>query len=149
MLPPFFQSLRFRIAAAVLLLALLMLGAALHTLAVVREQRTLDTLLHTSGQLQLTIQTLEKQSLNYLENAPRDYPTYYRDVKLYYEDLKAHIATFDMFTDAFMHGAFGPEMTGLGETIYPDLDAATMAVVRRVEDAWTSYRNCSTSWPGR
>jgi signal transduction histidine kinase len=140
MLPPLLQSLRFRIATVVTLLALLMLGAALHTLAVVREQRTLDVLLHTSGQLQLTIQTLEKQSLNYLENAPRDYPTYYRDVKLYYEDLKAHIATFDMFTDAFMRGAFSPEMTGLDETIYPDLDDATMSVVQRVEDTWTAYR---------
>ena len=140
MLPTLLQSLRFRIAAAVLLLALLMLGAALHTLMVVREQQALDVLLHTSGQLQLTVQTLEKQSLNYLENAPRDYPTYYRDIKLYYEDIKAHIATFDTFTDAFMNRTFGPEMTGLDETIHPDLDDATMAAVGQVEESWSTYR---------
>jgi len=138
--PSIFYSLRFRIAAVVLLLALLMLGAALHTTAVIREQRTLDVLLHASGQLQLTVQTLEKQSLNYLENAPRDYPTYYRDVKLYYEDLKAHIATFDMFTDAFMRRTFETKMTGLTEVLYPELDHATMDVVHKVEETWASYR---------
>ena len=135
------HSLRLRITAAVLLLTLLILGAALHTLALVREQRTLDILLHASGQLQLTLQTLEKQSLNYLENAPRDYPTYYRDVKLYYEDLKAHVATFDMFTNAFMMQSFGPEMTGLEEPLYPDLDEVTMRLVHSVEETWTRYRN--------
>ena len=134
------HSLRLRITAAVLLLTLLILGAALHTLALVREQRTLDVLLHASGQLQLTLQTLEKQSLNYLENAPRDYPTYYRDVKLYYEDVKAHVATFDMFSNAFMMQSFGPEMTGMDEPLHPRLDDNTMRQVRRVEEAWAGYR---------
>jgi signal transduction histidine kinase len=140
MLPKAFQSLRFRITAAVLLLALLMLGAALHSLEVSREQRALAALLHTSGQLQLTLQTLEKQSMNYRENAPRDYPTYFRDVKLYFEDLRAHIATFDMFTDAFMSGEFSPAMTGMPETIHPDLGTATMEVVGEVETTWADYR---------
>jgi len=141
MLPSIFHSLRFQIASVVLLLASLMLGAAWHTTTVIREQRTLDTLLLASGKLQLALQTLEKQSLNYLENAPRDYPTYYRDVKLYYEDLKAHIDTFDMFTDAFMHRAFMPEATGLSEALYPKLDHATMDVVQRVEQTWADYRS--------
>ena len=140
MLPKAFQSLRFRITAAVLVLALLMLGAALHSLEVSREQRALAALLHTSGQLQLTLQTLEKQSMNYRENAPRDYPTYFRDVKLYFEDLRAHIATFDMFTDAFMSGEFSPAMTGMPETIHPDLGTATMVVVSQVETTWADYR---------
>ncbi len=140
MLPPAFKSLRFRISAAVLLLALLMLGAALHSLEVNHEQQNLAVLLRTSGQLQITIQTLEKQSLNYLENVPRDYPTYFRDVKLFYEDMRAHIATFDMFTDAFMRSEFSPEMTGMPETMRPKLDSATMMIVQQVETTWAEYR---------
>ena len=41
------------------------------------------------GYTESRISQLHTQAMNYEENAPRDYPTYYRDVRLYYQDLMA------------------------------------------------------------
>ena len=102
----FLHTLKFQISAALLLLLLLFTGSIGHTLYALEQRRSDSTALNLGAKLQLTAQRLTTQGLNYLENAPRDYPTYYRDVRLYYRDVSAHIETFERINRALTTGRF-------------------------------------------
>ncbi|MCG8436223.1 MAG: hypothetical protein MJA83_19565, partial [Gammaproteobacteria bacterium] len=57
-----------------------------------------EVLGHVS-QLELSVQQLTRKSLNYLDHAPRDYPTYYRDVAVFNNDLQNNIDTIDALVE--------------------------------------------------
>src|SRR6056297_4347871 len=105
-----FASLRFQVTAAFVGLALLLSGAGIYALGAFQRQLAYDALVDIAGRLELTVEQMHAQGMNYWQNAPRDYPTYYRDVRLYYQDLMAHVATFDRVVDTFMSGDFGDTM---------------------------------------
>ena len=113
----FFRSLKFQIISALLLLLLLFAGSITYTFYAIDQHSSDHVILNLASRLQLTAHNLAMQGFNYLESAPRDYTTYYRDVRLYYRDLKGHIGTFDQVTKAFMNGEFPPELTGLMQPV--------------------------------
>lgn len=132
-------TLKFQIPAALFLLLTLFTGSASYTLYAIQQRRNDDVLLNLAGKLQLTAQRLAMQGLNYVENAPRDYPTYYRDVRLYYRDLMAHVATFDQITQAFSQANLPPELTQMEEPIRPRLDVRATMSVEALHSAWADY----------
>jgi len=77
------SSLSFQISAAFLLLLLLFGAASLYSVGAFQRQIDYSSLIDTAGKLELTAQYLHMQAMNYEQNAPRDYPTYFRDVRLY------------------------------------------------------------------
>ncbi len=135
----FLQTLKFQISSALLLLLVLFAGAISYTLYGIEQRRNDNVILNLAGKLQITAQHLAMQALGYKENAPRDYSTYYRDVRLYYQDLMAHMVTFDQVTEAFMNGDFPPALTGMKETIHPMLDDGTRLAVKKLKTTWDIY----------
>lgn len=138
--PGFFHTLKFQVSAALLSLLLLFAGSIGYIFHTV-EQRRLDSLvLNLAGKLRLTAQLMASQGQNYLENPPRDYPTYHRDVRLYYRDLMAHVAVFDRVTDAFMKQDFPPEITGLSDHVQPMMNHDAGMAVQRLDGVWQAFR---------
>ena len=139
MIPSLFRSLRFQIAAALSALVLLFGATAVFTFFASQEQRSGNAVLYLAGKLQVTARHMASQAMNYKQHAPRDYPTYYRDLKLYYQDLMQDMETFQMISDAFMHEAFSPRLTGLPNEVEQRLDPESRAAVTRVETAWAEF----------
>ncbi|MDJ0891415.1 MAG: ATP-binding protein [Gammaproteobacteria bacterium] len=135
----FLHTLRFQIASTLLLLLLLVAGSIVFTFRQFEQRQSDTAVLNLAGKLQDTAERLHLQGINYLENAPRDYPTYYRDVRLYYRDLMAYVTTFNEITDAFMDGSFSPELTALGRTVQPLLDDDTRGAVRQLQETWAEF----------
>ncbi len=134
------RSLRFQIPATLVLLVLLFAGSAAFISAALQEQRNSTAILHLAGKLELTARDMASQAMNYKQNAPRDYATYYRDVKLYYQDLMQDMAVFDGISDAFMREDFQPDLTGLPETVYQGLNAHTRMATQQVEEVWADFK---------
>lgn len=140
-MPSLFRTLKFQITVALLTVLVLFAATTLYTLYIFDRQRGNHALLNLATKLELTTQLLAAQAMNYKENAPRDYATYYRDVRLYYQDLQAHIRTFEQIANAFMAQRFDPFLTGLSHVMYPNLTGATRAAVEQVKAVWTQYRD--------
>ncbi len=89
------------------------------TLGAFQRQLAYDSVVTIAGRLELAAEQMRTQAMNSKQNAPRDYPTYYRDLRLYYQDLMAQVDTFDRVIDTFMRGDFRGEMGGLLPWIRP------------------------------
>ncbi len=137
----FLKTLKFQISSALFLLLVLFAGSMLFTFHQFEKREHDTVILNLAAKLQLTAERMNRQGMNYLDNAPRDYPTYYRDVRLYYRDLMAHVAVFDDITGAFMNGSFTPNLTGLESTVHPLVDHETRSAVEQIEATWAQYRD--------
>jgi signal transduction histidine kinase len=135
-----FRTLTFQIAAALLAIVSLF-GLALYATSMALEkQRDSNILLSLAARLQLTSERIATQGMNYKENAPRDYETYHRDVRLYYQDLMSHVMTFDAISEAFMYGRFDRELTGIDTMMQPELSDTTLEAINRLQATWKQYR---------
>jgi signal transduction histidine kinase len=134
------RTLKFQITVTLLTVMLVFGLAHYFTSMALQKQRDSNILLSLAGRLQLTSEQLATQGMNYKENAPRDYDTYYRDVRLYYRDLMSHVMTFDRISDAFMEGSFDAELTGIPGRVEPELSERTYAAVDRLQAVWKAYR---------
>lgn len=133
------QTLKFQIVVALGLLVSLFAGAILYTLVMLNHQRSDDLLIRLAGQLQLTHQHLSMQAMNYKENAPRDYPTYYRDVKLYYRDLSSNRKRLQEIIDAFATNRFNRDLTGAHMYAEPQIDPATQQAAIELQARWQAF----------
>ncbi|MFB1486807.1 MULTISPECIES: ATP-binding protein [unclassified Thiocapsa] len=135
-----FSSLGFQLTAGFLGLVLLFAGAGLYAVGAFQRQLAYDALVEIAGRLELTAEQIHAQGMNYKQNAPRDYPTYYRDVRLYYRDLTTHVATFDQVVDAFMKGDFSYEVPTPLPWMMPRLGSGVTLAIRDLEQAWEGWR---------
>ena len=135
------SSLSFQISAAFVLLLLLFSAANLYSLGSFQRQLAYDSVVDIAGRLELTAQRLHTQAMNYVQNAPRDYPTYYRDVRLYYQDLMSHVETFDHVIDDFMDGNFRGNMDGFLPWVRPNVSSNVTQAIRHMEQVWSEYRS--------
>lgn len=134
------SSLGFQVSAAILCLALLFGAGGLYTLGAFQRQIAYDSVVTIAGRLELAAEQMQTQAMNYQQNAPRDYPSYYRDLRLYYQDLMGQVALFDRVVDAFMRGDFRGEMEGLLPWIRPRVGAGVTAAIRELEAEWSAFR---------
>lgn len=135
-----FNSLRFQVTAVLLLIVSLFGGTVWFTLYALSERQYDAIVLKLASQLTLAEQQMAAQALNYLENAPRDYESYSRDVNFFYRDLLQHIETFDRITKAFMMGDLPPELTEMDDMMEPVMDDSAIAAMNRLEETWKTYR---------
>jgi signal transduction histidine kinase/HAMP domain-containing protein len=134
-------SLSVQVAAAYLALGLLLAAAGLYALGAFQRQLGSTELVDRAAQLELAVEQLHAQAMNYWQNAPRDYPTYYRDVRLYYQDLMAQVRTIDAVVGAFMSGDFRDTMPmRLPAWLQPHLGAEAQASVAALERTWEDWR---------
>lgn len=136
----FLNSLRFQIGAALALLLVLFAFIAVFAFGHIQQHRDDNAALQLAGRLEVAAQQLAFQGMNYKENAPRDYETYYRDVRLYYQDLMAQVRAFDRIMMGFGSGHLPPDLTGLERPVMPMLDARGRAALQRLERVWQDYR---------
>ncbi len=135
-----FSSLGFQLTAGFLGLVLLFAGAGLYAVGAFQRQLAYDALVEIAGRLELAAEQIHAQAMNYKQNAPRDYPTYYRDVQLYYRDLTTHVATFDQVVDAFMQGDFSHEVPTPLPWMMPRLGTGVTLAIRDLEQTWEDWR---------
>ncbi|MFB1489173.1 MULTISPECIES: ATP-binding protein [unclassified Thiocapsa] len=134
------SSLGFQLTAGFLGLVLLFAGAGLYAVGAFQRQLAYDALVEIAGRLELAAEQIHAQAMNYEQNAPRDYPTYYRDVRLYYRDLTTHVATFDQVVDAFMKGDFSHEVPTPLPWMMPRLGGGVTLAIRDLEQTWEGWR---------
>jgi HD-GYP domain-containing protein (c-di-GMP phosphodiesterase class II)/HAMP domain-containing protein len=91
----FLHSIRFQLALLLSLLLAVFAGASVYALESAQRRQLEQALVADAARLQLAAGLMRQQALNYLSTPARDYPTYYRDVKLYYQDLLTHMAAFE------------------------------------------------------
>lgn len=134
------QGLGFQISVAFLVLILLFVGASLRALGAFQVQISYNGLLDMAARLAITGEQMHIQAMNYKQNAPRDYPTYYRDVKLYYQDLIGDMAIFDDVVERFMEGDYRMSIGGVLPFTRPRVGPEVSAAVADLEEVWAGYR---------
>lgn len=138
-LPRNLKTLKFQIAVAMLVLTALLTFSTLFTLSVVRQQRDDDAVLRLSGELQYLVQSLSMHAMSYRENAPRDYDTYFRDVRLYYRELDRQLERIDRLIDGFSSSRLAMQLTGLNHDYMPSFDPTTETAIQRLETDWRRF----------
>jgi signal transduction histidine kinase len=135
-----FGSLAFQLSAAFAALLILFALGGLYAVGAFQRQVAADAVVGIAGRLELTAERMHAEAMQYKQNAPRDYPTYFRDVRLYYQNLSADVATFDEVVDIFMRGDFqGPGGWRLPWS-QPRVSPPVAAAIRRIEAVWAEYR---------
>jgi signal transduction histidine kinase len=140
-----FTSLRFQVVTAFVLVVGLFAAASLATLAALQRQIDADALVDIAARLELTASQMHMQAMNYDANAPRDYPTYYRDVELFYRDLKSQMALFDAVVTGFMTGDFNVLLERPADWMQPARDPELGDAVAGLEQAWQAHRDGLTA----
>ncbi len=133
------QSLKLQIALAIGVLTLLFASSTLYSLYVIDQQHSDDVLVQLAGRLQFNQQHLTVQAMRYIENAPRDYPSYYRDLGLYFEDLKKTRAELSKIIDAFAKDRFDQVFGDQSPTMPPHLPSASQSVAVKLALAWQEF----------
>ena len=113
-MPRFLNTLKSQIILAIVVLTVLYASSTLYSLHVIDLQHSDDVLVQLAGRLKFNQQNLTFQAMRYRENAPRDYPSYFRDLRLYFEDLKKTRSELDQIIEAFASNHFSTALTGTG-----------------------------------
>lgn len=138
-MPRLLRSLKTQIVFAIGLLTALFAASTLYSLHVIDQQHSDDVLVHLASQVQLRQQHLTVQAMRYEENAPRDYPSYYRDLRLYFVDLEKTRSQLTELIDAFARNRFGPELTGERLVVTPDLPRRSAQAADRLAREWHAF----------
>lgn len=135
------KTLKFQISIAVLALATLFAVSSVHTLQMLDTQRHEDNLLRLGTRLQLTGNQMNMRASNYLANAARDYDSYYRDLQLYYGDLKSQIAEIDALTNGLARGHFTAEQSSMEELWTTTMDDRSQMAAEKLLKFWKEFRD--------
>lgn len=135
------HSLNFQITAAIAALSLLFAVSTVYSLHVISAQHADDALLRLVGRLQFNQQHLTVQAMRYDAHAPRDYPSYYRDLGLYFEDLKRTRAELQAAIDALASNRFPPELLGphMAMSAPPRLPPHSQQVATELAENWNTF----------
>ena len=133
------HSLKFQIGFAIAALALLFASSTLYSLHVIDQQHGDDALIRLAGRLLFNQQHLTVQAMQYRENAPRDYQSYYRDLRLYFQDLKRTRVELSQIIGAFADNRFEGVLTGVDMAMQPSLPARSHGIARDLGAAWRRF----------
>ena len=133
------KTLKFQIGIALISLIGVFVYFSMHTMNMLDEQRSHGALLRLAGELQVTIQHMAMQAINYRDNAPLDQVTYARDLKLYYQDLMDNTQQFGSVCRAFASGEFDQQQLPGDLSMKPILSDATMDAAFALEVYWNHY----------
>ncbi len=136
----FHQRISFQLLAGffgLFVLFFVALGYALY----LAEQRERDqAVVNTAARLELVVDMMKQQALNYLPTPARDYASYFRDARLYYQDLQGQVESFEQAVGCFSSGRF-PMVEGAGDgTQVFDYDTTGIPAVQAAVRAWQSFR---------
>ena len=105
-----FRSLKVQIGTALSIRFFVLVAIVSSTLYLLDLRKHDYLILNLSGQLRVISQLIVNNSASYADNAPRNYDSYYRDVKLYNKQLQTLIARYDKIIDSFKARKLAPEL---------------------------------------
>lgn len=105
-----FRSLKVQIGTALGIQFIVLVVIVSSTLYLLNLRKHDYLILNLSGQLRVIGQLIVNHSSAYADNAPRDYSSYNRDVKLYQEQIKTLINRYDKIIDSFKARELAPEL---------------------------------------
>lgn len=138
-MPRFLRPLKVQIVMAIGVLTGLFAGSALYSMHVIDQQHSDDALIQLAGRLQYNQQHLTVQAMQYEENAPRDYPSYFRDLKLYFQDLKRTRSELTAIIEAFAGNHFDALLGGSDMRMQPQLPTRSQAVAGELNSLWQEF----------
>ncbi len=138
-LPKILQSLKLQISIAIASLTILFAVSILYSLHVIDQQHSDDVLVQLAGQLQFNQQRLTVQAMRYQENAPRDYPSYFRDLRLYFEDQKKTRAEMNRIIEAFATNRFDSALIGETMRMPPQLPERSQVMAQDLAAVWKDF----------
>lgn len=136
---PFYRTISFQLLTAFLALFALFSGALAYGLRLAEARERDQVVVNTAARLQLVARMMQNQALNYSTVPARDYSTYFRDVKLYFDDLQSQIDTFDEALGCFTSGRFEVEGEDQSPMIYQFNAGGHPTVVQTVR-TWKRFR---------
>lgn len=95
-----FKSLKVQIGTALAVQFIMLVIVVSSTLYLLDLRKHDYLILNLSGQLKVISQLMINHSSSYVDNAPRDYQSYYRDVKLYNQQIQNLIKRYDKIINA-------------------------------------------------
>lgn len=132
-------SLKFQITLGLVLIIGLFTLSTLYSMQVIEAQRSDDLLVRVAGHLQVLEQQLTMQAMQYEENAPRDYPSYYRDLKLYYASLQHTRKDLDAIIGAFVSGDFSRVPDARQARMEPGLSPSVRDAAKQLAGYWHEF----------
>ena len=105
-----FRSLKVQIGTALAIQFIVLVAIVSSTLYLLDLRKHDYLILNLSGQLRVISQLIVNNSASYADNAPRNYDSYYRDVKLYNKQLHTLIARYDKIINSFKARKLAPEL---------------------------------------
>lgn len=121
------KSIKFQIVTALAVQLIVLLVVVSITLYLLNLRRHDYVILNLAGQLRVISQVMVNQSHNYLQQAPRDYTSYERDLGLYRRDLLEQIASYDTIIKAFQARNLSPQLVS-----YANLDTGGRPQLARI-----------------
>ena len=153
------KSIKSQVVGALLVQFVLLVGIVSVTIYELNLRRHDYVILNLSGQLRVLGQLMVTQSLNYVEQAPRDYQTYERDLGLYKKDLMQQVASYDQIIKSFQARNLSPQLTSHAnlsmperpqprvpsllaeeETIYCSWDKQSRSQLDETAEVWQEFR---------
>ncbi len=134
------QRISFQLLAAFFALFLLFFAALGYGLYLAEQRERDQAVLNTAARMELVTRMMEHQALNYVSTPARDYTTYFRDVRLYYQNLRSHVDTFDEALGCFASGRFSLEHGGRGDSGIFKYDTVGRPSVERSVSACQEFR---------
>ena len=105
-----FRSLKVQIGTALGIQFFVLVAIVSSTLYLLDLRKHDYLILNLSGQLRVISQLIVNNSASYADNAPRNYDSYYRDIKLYHKQLQTLVARYDKIIDSFKARKLAPEL---------------------------------------
>lgn len=138
-MPNLLRPLKVQIILAIAVLTGLFATSALYSMMVIDRQGADHALLRLAAELLFGQQQLTVQAMQYKENAPRDYSSYHRDLKLYFQDLQRTRAALDKIIRAFAANRFDDLTETDGMSMQPRLSAEAQSVTLALGARWRKF----------
>jgi signal transduction histidine kinase len=133
------HSLKFQIAAVLLLLLSLFSFAILYTLYTIDERENEMAALHLLHRMQLITNYMTMQSNNYLQNAPTNTQDYKRDISFYYKDLKGQLNNKNDIITCFADEHLPAYLVDMDKDINLKLGSETKHTLEELQKSWNQY----------
>lgn len=134
-----FHSLKFQIGFAIATMAILFASSTLYSLHVIDQQHGDDALVRLAGRLLFNQQHLTVRAMEYHDNAPRDYSSYSRDLRLYFQDLKRTRNELSDIIGAFANNRFDGVLAEIDMGMQPRLPERSQRIARDLGTAWQAF----------
>ncbi len=113
-----YKTIKFQVLAVLVLQLAILLGLVMSSLYLINLRQHDYLILNLTGQLRVLTQNLVTQSNHYVEQAPRDYATYRRDLGLFNKDLQTQVDAFNTIIQSLKDRSIKAELVN-PEVLFP------------------------------